>query len=148
MPAPIRPMPIIPISTLGTASSLVPLPSPLRLRCRCPALPFLTPAAEGRGHRLGEEVERPRAVQADADDPAALGLERLGVAGRLRRDQGPEGVLASRHLRVTDGTVDELDEAAGVGAALVVLAGRVLEPRPEAQRGGRPGGVADAGARA
>src|SRR5919199_4937350 len=101
MPAPMRPMPTIPISTSGPSF------------------------AERRSQGVVEQVERARAVQADAHQPPALGLERLGVAGGLRRHQGAEGIVAAGHVEIAGGTVDQLDEAAGVWAALVVLGGGV-----------------------
>jgi hypothetical protein len=73
-------------------------------------------------------------LQSDADDAAAALLERGVVAGRLRAEQPPEAEVAARDRQLVAGVVDDLDEEAGVRAALVQLAGRVQESRTVARR--------------
>src|SRR6266540_3892498 len=128
MPAPIRPMPIIPISTLGIASS----------RCHCPCC-LAVPFDSGRRRAAAPFRTDYRSAWSRPPPPSAVvtASANSSSARGLRRDHGPEGVLAPGHLHVSGGTVEELDETARVGATLVVLAGRVQEPRAEAERGGR-----------
>src|SRR5204863_4499638 len=61
-------------------------------------------------------------LQFDSHDSAAALLERCEVARRLRADQPPEAELAPWDRDLAAGVVDDLDEEAGAGPALVQLA--------------------------
>ena len=73
--------------------------------------------------------------------------EHLEVAARLRRLHDAEGVPRARHGRSRGVVAGDLQEDAGVGAALVGLSRRVQEARTEADaRGDLPRGRARGGA--
>src|SRR3954452_12985090 len=85
----------------------------------------------------GDAVDAARqvvGVQADAHGGPAVVAQGLQVAVGLGGDQGPEPVGLARDLGVLAAVVDELQEAAGRRAALVVLPGRVQEARAVAPR--------------
>ena len=74
--------------------------------------------------------------------PFALG-QHLEIAARLRRLDDAEGVFLVRHLEIGGIVAGDLQEHAGVRAALVGLPRRMQEPRPEAEAGGDALAVAD-----
>ena len=66
--------------------------------------------------------------------PAALG-EHVEIAARLRRLDDAEACLLARHRQILGIVGRDLQEHAAVGSALVGLAGRVQEARPETDAG-------------
>src|SRR6478736_8140109 len=77
--------------------------------------------------------------------PSAFG-QHLEIAARLRRLDDAEGVFLVRHREIGRIVAGDLEEHAGVRAALVGLPRRMQEPWPEAQAGGDALAVADQGA--
>ena len=73
--------------------------------------------------------------EGERDDraPVAVG-EHAGVAGGLRLDQLAERERTAGDLEVDVGLLEDLQEHADGGSALVELAGRVQEPRAPAER--------------
>ena len=127
--APIRPRPIIPSCML---------PAPSRVITPAPASIAASSVLQAGGH-VRAEMDAQRA-------PAALG-QHLEVAARLGRLDDAEGVLLARHRQVVRVVAGDLQEDAAVRPALVGLAGRVQEARPEAEAGGDALPVAHAMAR-
>ena len=76
----------------------------------------------------------PDLLQSYAHDPPAALLERREVAGGLARISRAEAERAARDRQLLAGVVDDLDEEAGVRAALVQLPGRVQVARAEPER--------------
>ncbi len=74
--------------------------------------------------------------------PVALG-QHLEVAARLRRLDDTERIFLIRHLQIGGIVAGDLQEHAGVRPALVGLARRMKEPRPEAEASGDALAVAD-----
>ena len=74
--------------------------------------------------------------------PVALG-QHLEIAARFRRLDDTESVFLVRHLEIGGVVAGDLQEHAGVRAALVGLPGRMQEARPEAEAGGDALAVAD-----
>src|SRR5947208_6605916 len=109
-------------------------------RSRLPTLDLLG-QGPGRGQEPGDAR---RAVgQMQVQKGAATLGQRLPVAGRLRRLEGTEGVGLSGYRQVGGHGSGDLQERPGLRPALVVLPGRVQEPRspPEGHRpaSGPPG---------
>ena len=71
-----------------------------------------------------------RAEMDAQDTPVALG-QYLEVAARLRRLDDTERIFVIRNIDVGGVVAGDLKENAGVRPALVGLAGRMKEPRPE-----------------
>ena len=103
--------------------------------CSCERLP--DGLLEGRQSRRDM-----RAEMHAQHPPVALG-QHLEIAARFRRLDDAEGVFLIRHLEIGGIVAGDLQEHAGVRAALVGLPGRMKEPRPEAEAGGDALAVAD-----
>ena len=100
-------------------------------RARCDG-PCCRPSCRGRRIRsacLELLLDRVDVADADAHGGEAVVAQRLEIAVRLGSDQRGKGVGLAGDLEVLGGLVDELQEAAGLRAALVELPGRVQEPR-------------------
>ena len=91
-----------------------------------------TPKSASPGH-----VQPRRDIRTEMDaQRAAVALdEHLEIAARLRRLDDAERVALAGHRQVRGVVAGDLQEDAGVGAALVGLAGRVQEARAEAEAG-------------
>ena len=95
------------------------------------------------GIREGRQSRRDMRAEMHAQHaPIALG-QHLEIAARLRRLDDTEGVFLVRHLEIGGVVAGDLQEHAGVRAALVGLPGRMQEPRSEAEAGGDALAVAD-----
>ena len=105
------------------------------------------PAQRGASStRRADRFETGGDVRAEVDAQgatAALGEHREVAAG-LRRLDDAEGVALPRHGQIAGVVGRDLQEHALVRAALVGLAGRVQEARPEADAGGDVGAIPDA----
>src|SRR5205823_11700095 len=88
-----------------------------------------SPSGPGRPFRVALDV-----LQSDSHDSAPALFERGQVARRLRPDQPSEAELPPRDRDLAAGVVDDLDEEAGVRAALVQLPRRVEIARAETVR--------------
>src|ERR1700693_3028661 len=75
-------------------------------------------------------------LQSDALRGQVELTQRFEVADRLRVLEGGEGVGRARYLHIVRTVVNQLQEASGLWAALVELAGGVQEARAVAERGG------------
>src|SRR5271154_6884788 len=73
-----------------------------------------------------------------AQESAITSGQHFEIAARFRRLDDTEGVFLVRHLEVVGVVASDLQEHAGVRAALVGLPGRMKEPRPKAETGSDP----------
>src|SRR5207248_7158663 len=90
-----------------------------------------------------QELARIAVLEVDAQRTPAARLQHLEIAARLRREERRESVGLPRDGDI-GATVDgDLHEHAVVRPALVQLSRRVQEARPEPERAGAPGCVAD-----
>jgi hypothetical protein len=79
----------------------------------------------------------------DAQDTPVAFDQHLEVAARSRRLDNTESVFLTRYLDIGRIVASDLQEHAGVRAALVGLPGGMQEPRSEAEAGGDALAVAD-----
>ena len=82
-------------------------------------------------------------LELDAGDAAAALAQRVEVAGRLGADQPGEAERLAGDRQLGAVVLDDLQEAPGVRAALVELAGRVQVARPEPVRDDAAGPLAE-----
>ena len=103
--------------------------------CSCERLP----------DRLLESCQSRRDMWAEmhAQHPPIAFGQHLEIATGFRRLDDTEGVFLVRHLEIGGIVAGDLQEHAGVRAALVGLPRRMQEPRPEAEAGGDALAVAD-----
>ena len=126
--APIRPSPIMPICIDGSLSER---------ECSDAAPVRHCAGVSGASSTRRARVSRPAATsvaEMDAERPAAALGEHREVAARLRRLDDAEGVRCPGTARSRGVVAGDLQEHARVRSALVGLAGRVQEARPEAEQ--------------
>src|ERR1700675_409203 len=106
-------------------------PSPIIPSCITPSWPLSGQNPYDRLAQFGKARGDVRSEMDAQGAAAALGQD-VEIATRLRRLHDTESVFLARHRQILAIIAGDLQEDAGIRAALVGLPGRVQEPRPEA----------------